>query len=303
MNLPYYRAICYSGYRENQSPRHQIYPSDQEVLEDLIIISKHFNAIRMYDPYTHAQTVLKLIKLYQIPLKVMVGVEPKGEISNPNCPWGGLHSDADIIKHKKENYEQLDLLANLVNQYEDIVLAASVGNESTSDWHGNLMPPETIAQHARYLKDKIKCPITFCEGAYYWKTKGAVIADAVDFISIHSYPLWNKVSVEKAAQITISDYQSTCETFPNKTVIFTEYGWATRANDKMNAHDASEENQTIYLEQMHTWSEKNQVTMFTFEAFDEPWKGSDDPNEPEKHWGLYHVDRQPKAYAKKHLKK
>ena len=28
--------------------------------------------------------------------------------------------------------------------------------------------------------------------------------------------------------------------------------------------------------------------------FDEPWKGSDDPNEPEKHWGLYTVDRQPK---------
>ena len=32
-----------------------------------------------------------------------------------------------------------------------------------------------------------------------------------------------------------------------------------------------------------------------FEAFDEPWKGSPEPDEPEKHWGLYTVDRKPKA--------
>jgi hypothetical protein len=31
-----------------------------------------------------------------------------------------------------------------------------------------------------------------------------------------------------------------------------------------------------------------------FEAFDEPWKGSPDPMEPEKHWGLFTVDREPK---------
>jgi len=31
-----------------------------------------------------------------------------------------------------------------------------------------------------------------------------------------------------------------------------------------------------------------------FEAFDEPWKGSSDPLEPEKHRGLFTVDREPK---------
>jgi hypothetical protein len=31
-----------------------------------------------------------------------------------------------------------------------------------------------------------------------------------------------------------------------------------------------------------------------FEAFDEPWKGSDEPSEPEKHWGFYYLDRTPK---------
>ena len=33
---------------------------------------------------------------------------------------------------------------------------------------------------------------------------------------------------------------------------------------------------------------------FIFEAFDEPWKGSPDPMEPEKHWGIFTVERKPK---------
>jgi hypothetical protein len=42
------------------------------------------------------------------------------------------------------------------------------------------------------------------------------------------------------------------------------------------------------------WTAKNDLLCFVFEAFDEPWKGSPDPLEPEKHWGLFTVDRRPK---------
>ncbi len=42
---------------------------------------------------------------------------------------------------------------------------------------------------------------------------------------------------------------------------------------------------------MNKWSEEEQITIFFFEAFDEPWKGSNDANEPEKHWGIYDVHR------------
>jgi exo-beta-1,3-glucanase (GH17 family) len=35
-----------------------------------------------------------------------------------------------------------------------------------------------------------------------------------------------------------------------------------------------------------------------FEAFDEPWKGSPEPLEPEKHWGLYKVDRRAKMVVR-----
>jgi exo-beta-1,3-glucanase (GH17 family) len=296
------RAICYSGYRRNQGPGLRIYPSYEEVLEDLKILEKHFDYIRMYDPYQHAQTVLKVIKENDIKLKVMLGVEPRGEISNPNCPWGGLHTDEEILINKVKNYEQLDLLANLCNQYDDIVLAASVGNECTSDWHHNLMDPKVISEHVKYLKTKTKKLVTFCEGAHYFLEKGDLIAKEVDFISIHSYPMWLKIKVKDAYKATVNDYKMNKLKYPNKPIIFTEYGWTTKANRKMNQDEASEENQKFYVDKVIKWSEKNQITMFLFEAFDEPWKGSSDLDEPEKHWGIMTVDRKPKLYAKKYFK-
>ncbi|MEL6615671.1 MAG: glycosyl hydrolase family 17 protein, partial [Bacteroidota bacterium] len=58
--------------------------------------------------------------------------------------------------------------------------------------------------------------------------------------------------------------------------------------------NASEELQARYVPELMAWSRERQIPTFVFEAFDEPWKGSPDPMEPEKHWGLYRVDRTPK---------
>jgi len=298
--IPFGKAICYSGYRRNQGPALKIYPSTEEVLSDLTLLAKHFDYIRMYDPYHHAQTVLKVIREHQIPLKVMLGVEPRGEISNPNCPWGGLHSDEEIKFNKTFNYEQLDLLASLAKKYKNEVLALAVGNECTSDWHHQLMAPETIALHVKYLKQKVKHPVTFCEGAYYWQTKGSVIAKEVDFLSIHSYPIWNKIPLDQALNYTINDYNINKKAYPDKEIIFTEYGWTTSDNGSMSAGAATIENQERYLKSVDAWSEEHKITMFVFEAFDEPWKGGNDPSEPEKHWGIFDVDRKPKGYAKKY---
>ncbi len=292
------KAICYSGYRENQDPHQDIHPSDEDVLEDLRIISKHFKYIRMYNPYTHAQTVLRVIRAHHIPLKVMIGVEPLGEISNPDCPWGGLHSDEAIQKHKRYNYQQLDQLIDLANEYQDIVLALSVGNENTASWHPNKMDPLTLRDHVLYVKSKTNALVTFCEGAWEWRNHCQALADVVDFISIHVYPLWHKIPLKDAIPMTIKEYEDTIKTYPSKSVIFTEFGWTTSAGNQMDPEQTNEANQKLYLDALNDWSIQHHVTMFVFEAFDEPWKGGTDPSEPEKHWGIYHVNRTPKPWIK-----
>ena len=45
------------------------------------------------------------------------------------------------------------------------------------------------------------------------------------------------------------------------------------------------------------WAEREQIVVYVFEAFDENWKGSDHPLEPEKHWGIYRANRLPKLVA------
>jgi exo-beta-1,3-glucanase (GH17 family) len=274
-----------------------MYPTEDQVLEDLRLLAPHFDYLRMYDTSEHAESVLRVIERHRLPLKVMLGTEPLGEISNPNCPWGGLHSPEEIQQNREENIRRLQKLAFMAGRHSSSVLAVSVGNENTSDWHPNLMPAETLAEHVRILKSLVSVPVTFCEGGYFWREKGESIAREVDFISIHSYPLWHRIPLKDAVEYTVSDYQSTVQHFPGKPVIFTEYGWTTQTNQQMDITQVGEFQQSDYLQTMFRWSRENTVTMFLFEAFDEPWKGGNDPTEPEKHWGIYREDRSPKPFV------
>ena len=128
-----------------------------------------------------------------------------------------------------------------------------------------------------------------------WTYKLAPLAEELDFISIHTYPVWEYRSIEDALQFTRENYQSVVDHNPGKPVIITEAGWATAANGRgIEPHNASEELQAAYYQQLMDWTNEKQILTFIFEAFDEPWKGSPDPLEPEKHWGLFDVHRRPK---------
>ena len=71
--------------------------------------------------------------------------------------------------------------------------------------------------------------------------------------------------------------------------------WTTASNGRgIEPWNASEELQAHYYEELLEWTTDEKILTFVFEAFDEPWKGSPDPQEPEKHWGLFDVQRKPK---------
>jgi exo-beta-1,3-glucanase (GH17 family) len=83
--------------------------------------------------------------------------------------------------------------------------------------------------------------------------------------------------------------------YPNKPTVITEAGWATNSNGRgIVVENVNEDLQKMYIHDLLEWIDKDEILTFIFEAFDEPWKGSDHPSEPEKHWGLYFEDRTPK---------
>ena len=288
-------AICYSGYREGQDPQQGIFPSYVEIREDLLLLAQNWSFIRLYDTSPHAETTLKVIHDEGLNIKVMASANMTAEVSNPNCPWGANYSDETLAANRNINHENIEQLITLANQYPDIVFSVSIGNEASVDWTDHLVPTESLLSYAKKLQRTVTQPVTFYENYVPWTNKLDKLVAELDFISLHTYPVWEYRTIDDALAYTQENYFSVANHFPDKPVIITEAGWTTGSNGRgIEPENASEELQARYYQQLMEWTKQEGILTFVFEAFDEPWKGSSDPNEPEKHWGLFYVDRTPK---------
>ncbi len=288
-------AICYSGYREGQSPVTRSYPSRDQIREDLQILARNWRYLRLYDCSPHAQTVLEVIREEALDFKVMLGLDMAAEMSNPHCPWGAHFSDETLAANREANAAEVHRLIELANRHRDTVFSVSVGNEASVEWTDHMVPVDALIAYVNEVKRAVRQPITFCENYVPWTYKLEPLADVLDFIAVHTYPAWEYRSIHDALEYTKQNYYSVVGHYPGKPVVITEAGWTTAANGRgIDPHNASEELQASYYRQLMDWTTEAQILTFVFEAFDEPWKGSDDPLEPEKHWGLFNVDRTPK---------
>ena len=299
--LPTGDAICYSGYREGQSPATRTYPSVGQILEDLLIVRKHWGLIRLYDCSTHAERVLQVIATHQLGIRVMLGAYLGAEVNNFGCPWGGTYSEEELEASIAENDKEVARLIALANQYPEIVFSVAVGNEATVDWTDHYVPVPRMIEHVRRVRQAVSQPVTFCENYVPWQHKLRDLVPEVDFISLHTYPVWEYKHIHEAIHHTKDNFASVASLYPDKRVVITEAGWATNSNGRGIApENSSQELQEIYYADLMEWTRAEGILTFVFEAFDEPWKGSPDPMEPEKHWGLFTVDRRPKRLMQPH---
>lgn len=296
------RAICYSGYRQEQSPKTATYPTYEQIKEDLTLLNElGFKYLRMYDPIRYAEETCKVIRDCGFDMQLMLGPGLISEVNNPGCPWNKTNYSEEELKQRAErNDRNIDELIRIANENSDVINSVSVGNENTPQWGENNVPIERLISFARRLKEGTGKPVTFNEGVYEWEHLKQ-LADELDIISIHSYPLWNGNTVEEALEVNMTWYKKVKEWYPGKPIVFSEVGWATDCADfkQMREGQANEENQKKYYEEFWKWSDREQIISYMFEAFDEPWKGGNRPNEAEKHWGIFNEDRTPKLVLKK----
>jgi len=294
LNIEPGRAICYSGFREGQHPG-GVFPSYEEIKEDLRMLHGHWKYLRIYDCDQHADTVLKVIEKEKLDFKVMLGAYIVAEANNYGCPWGGSYSEDQLHLNKFTNLKQIEKLIDLANEYPDIIFSLSAGNEACVDWTDHYVPVEKVIHYVNMIKKGAKQPVTFCENYLPWLGKLKDLVEAVDFISIHTYPVWEYKNIHEAMEYTKSNYFAVADTYPNKPVVITEAGWTTYSNGRgICPSNVSEDFQNIYYNDLVDWSEEDDILTFVFEAFDESWKGSNEALEPEKHWGLFTVNRKPK---------
>lgn len=299
------KAVAYSGFRHAQHPDRgegAINPTDEQILEDLKILIResNFGLIRLYDSHKNSEDVLKVIHVNKLKMKVMLGIWLDAEISNHHgCPWLHVPIEKDVLKKNKEkNILEVQRAIRLANKYKDIVIAVNVGNEALVFWNDHMVKVNTVIAYVRKVKQSISQPVTVAENYNWWAHNGAKLAKEVDFVAVHSYPIWEGKDIDEGLSYTIQNIQAVRNALPHSRIVISEAGWATIASEF--GRRASEEKQQQYYRELTEWASKMNITTFWFEAFDEDWKG--DPYNmmgAEKHWGLFTVDRKAKLVMHK----
>jgi exo-beta-1,3-glucanase (GH17 family) len=270
----YGNAIDYSGYRAGQNPQLYKFPTQAQILEDLTILKKNWPLIRLYGGDQHSQDVLEVIQRHHLGIKVLLGI------------WLDGHPDK-----QGENARQVAAAIRLANKYNKIVIAVNVGNEILVTWSDHKLTEDKAIEYVEQVRKAVKCPVTVADDVLYWQQPQAKLADHVDFILMHSYPMWGREDIDTAMASTIRNYEAVRKAHPGKTIVIGEAGWASYSVGNQHVPRAGDEKkQKRYYEELTAWAKANNVTTFYFEAFDEPWKGSG----TEGHWGLFSEGRKAK---------
>ncbi|MBD0831838.1 glycoside hydrolase family 17 protein [Aestuariibaculum sediminum] len=142
---------------------------------------------------------------------------------------------------------------------------------------------------------------------------------AVDYISFHTYPMHNshynpdfwlmpesekslskekqvELAMQRALKFAQKQYDSVTNYMKslgiNKPVHIGETGWATYSNELYGDHGSracDEYKSGLYYKLMRDWTNKNNITCFYFEAFDEQWKDANNSGGSENHFGLINL--------------
>ena len=273
------QGIAYSGYRAGQSPDSGALPSQTQVEEDLRILARNWRFIRVYGADRHSEDVLEVIRREKIDLEVMLGI------------WLDREPGAE-----QDNARQIADGIRLANEYQDVVVAVNVGNEVLIEWTSHPVREERVIRYVREVKAGVTQPVTVADNYVWWRDHGTALAREVDFITIHSYPLWERKDIDEGLSYTVENYEAVRAAHPGKPVVIGEAGWATYTEGNLHVpRGGDERKQQRYYEELTNWARENAVTVFFFEAFDEPWKGTG----TEGHWGLFTADRKAKPAMQK----
>lgn len=335
---PEFRALSYGGYRELSR---DIQPTIPQLKEDMKILSAMgIKLLRTYNVYyNEASNLLKAISDLKkedpgFEMYLMLGVWIDCKNAFTDLP--------DRIRNEEspENEKEISRAVALAQKYPDIVKIIAVGNEAMVHWAWNYyVEPAIILKWVNYfqdLKKKGELPetmwITSSDNFASWGGGGSEyhnddlndLIRAVDFISMHTYPMhdthynpdfWgvreeeeNLPDIEKihaamrrARDYSKAQYKSVVAYMRSlgveKPVYIGETGWATQSNEHYGADGSratDEYKSALYHQLTREWTDEAGITCFYFIGFDEQWKDAQNPQGSENHFGLINLQAQAK---------
>ncbi len=286
LNLPYastpwygtLNGMSFSPYQANQSPLQKIYPTRDQIDDDLARIADKVKAVRTYSAIEGVADVPKLANRYG--LKVTAGA------------W--------LDKDLKKNQRELDALIQLVNHNPNIDRVL-VGNEVLLRRD---LTVKQLTDYIDYVKQRVKIPVSTAEPRAIWMNEDKQadgsrfdtgdLAKHVDYITVHLLPYWERTPIDEAMPYVKGEYDKLTLLFPDKKILVGEVGWPSYGS-QFGGAVASRSNQSRFVREWVDFARKRNIDYFIMEAFDQPWKKAN-AGTVEAYWGLYTADRSPKYH-------
>ncbi|MDG5765991.1 glycosyl hydrolase family 17 protein [Balneolales bacterium ANBcel1] len=335
---PEYQAISFGAYRDTTR---DVQPTLPQLREDVKLLhAMGVRLLRTYNVhYDEAENLLKVIR-------ELMDEDPEFEMYLMLGAWidckNAWTDEPDRIRDEESerNAEEIARAVELAQQYPEIVKIIAVGNEAMVHWAWEYyVEPAIILRWVNYLQDlkrQGELPetlwITSSDNFASWGGGGEEyhnedlneLIRAVDFISMHTYPMhdthynpefWGvpeeeehlgdlekiHAAMERSREYAISQYESVVDYMEglgvDKPVHVGETGWATVSTDGYGvdgSRAADEYKSGLYYHHIRDWSNREGISVFYFEAFDEPWKDAGNPLGSENHFGLINLDAEAK---------
>jgi exo-beta-1,3-glucanase (GH17 family)/cellulose synthase/poly-beta-1,6-N-acetylglucosamine synthase-like glycosyltransferase len=259
-------GFSFSPMRGEQSPDGAEYPDIAQIDEDLALLSGDAHAVRTYTVHSTLAQVPRLAGAHGLNVTLGAWVTDKADLNDAEI--------AKLIEVYLENHRQ--------------VVRVIVGNEAI------LREDQTVEQmigHLKRVRKSVWAPISTAEPWHIW-LKHPELAEHVDFIAVHMLPYWEGISVDDAVGHVLNRYQTLRQAHPDKEIVISEVGWPSNGRTRKEAV-ASLANQAKFLRRFLAMAEREKLTYYLMEAFDQPWKRQIE-GDVGGHWGVFDADREPK---------
>lgn len=266
-------SVSFAPFRRGQSPLTKVYPTPEQVAEDLDVVASRARGVRTYTSLEGMQVVPDLAA--KLGLKVVYGA------------W--LGSDVEK-KGRDQNEAEIGALIKAANAHPEEINRVIVGNEVLLR---NDLKPDQLIGFIRRVKAEIKQPVSYADvWAFYLKYPE--VGREVDYITIHILPFWEDepVDIDHVEDHVVEIVERIRAAFPGKPILIGETGWPSLGRDRGPAH-VSTVNAARYVRKIAAVAARHGFDYNIVEAFDQPWKAKLE-NTVGAAWGIFDVDRQAK---------
>ncbi|MGR9045039.1 MAG: glycoside hydrolase family 17 protein [Gammaproteobacteria bacterium] len=263
------KSLSFAPFREGQSPLENVFPTVEEIDQDLRRLSEKTQSIRTYASAEAMRPIPRLAGQYG--LTVTQGA------------WLGYG--------KKDNAAEIEALIDSANANPAVVKRVIVGNEVLLRGE---MKPETLIDAIRQVKRAVKQPVSYAD-VWSMYMKYPQLIKEVDFITIHILPYWEDepIPVDAAPAHIERIYRQVkreAEAItPGKPILIGESGWPAHGRQRGLA-SPSIVNQARFIRQLINTASANGFDYNIVEALNQPWK-SELEGVVGANWGLFSADR------------